>query len=404
MQLTYRHTFWACCLGNVVLTVVNFFPPLLFVTFQQEFGLPLAQIGSLAAINFATQTVTDLLAARFIDQIGYRKGAIGANLFACLGLLAMAVLPQTLPDPYVGLVIAIIICGVGGGLVEVLANPIVEAIPGGNKAGNMSILHAFFGWGSAGVILVSTLFFLAFGIEHWRYLLFVWAVLPLLDLLLFCRVPIRSLAEDTPPAPFRKLFGVKIFLFFLLMMVCGGAAEMAVCQWASYFAESGLQVNKTVGDLLGACGFAALMAACRTYYGTKASFPIRKTLLHGSLLCIASYLILIFAPHPLLSLLGCAICGWSVGMLWPGLFSLAAIHYPQGGTAMFALMALAGDLGCSAGPGLVGLVSQKAAAVQGLAAAGSAAGLKAGFLVAIVFPVAVALGMAALGKRKQEAA
>jgi fucose permease len=409
VKFDFRHTLMACCVGNVALTVVNFLPPLLFVTFRTEFGLSAGHIAYLVMTNFGAQTLTDLLAARYVDGIGYRRGACMASLLCAAGLISLAVLPYALFDPYLGLLTAIILMGVGGGLTEVLASPIVEAIPGGNKVANMSLLHAFFGWGFAFTVFLSSLYFITFGIENWRHLLFLWAILPLANLFLFLLVPIRSLGSPETRAGFRQLFSSRTFLLLVVMMISAGAAEMAVAQWVSYFAETGLGISKSIGDLVGACGLGVLIGLGRSLfsrYGNDANLP--KYLTVCCFLCLFCYGLITFSPNPLVSLAGCTLCGLGVSITWPGVFSLAALTYREGGTAMFALMALAGDIGCALGPGLVGMVSGWVENARLPIAGGvltpvdsSGLGLRAGFLVAAIFPVLLTIGVLRISRSQK---
>ena len=382
MKLTFRQTKYASYLGYVTQAIVVNLAPLLFVVFQDEYHISIEKIGMLISINFGVQILVDFLAAKYVDRIGYRKSVVAAHIFCTVGLLCMGILPSALPSPYLGLCAAVVINAIGGGLIEVLVSPIVEALPGKEKDSAMSMLHSFYCWGHVGVVILSTVYFNVAGMAQWHYLPMLWAIVPLANAVLFGYVPIQTLVEEGEQTPLASLFRVKIFWILFLMMVCSGASEQAMSQWSSYFAERGLQVSKTLGDLLGPCSFALFMGICRLLYGVYGSkMNLHKTIAGGSILCIVSYLLVVFAPHPLLGLLGCGMCGFSVGIMWPGVFSLSAKAYPQGGTAMFAILALAGDLGCSAGPGLVGIVSN------------SAGELKWGLLFAIVFPILLILSI-----------
>lgn len=395
MERKYKRTLYASYLGYVTQAIVNNLAPLLFVTFQREYEISVAQIGFLVTFNFAVQMLVDILAARYVEKIGYKKAIIAAHLLSALGLVGLGILPDMVGNPYLGLLAAITVYAIGGGLIEVLVSPIVQALPMDEKSTAMSLLHSFYCWGHVMVVLCSTAFFLLAGIEHWRVLTALWAVVPFANVFLYAGAPIRVLVEEGEALPMRRLFTMKLFWLFFLLMICSGAAEQAMSQWASYFAESGLSVSKTMGDLMGPCMFAVLMGASRTFYGIKGEkIPLKSFISLSSILCVSSYLLAVFAPHPLISLAGCALCGLSVGIMWPGVFSLAAEYCPQGGTAMFALFALAGDIGCSGGPSVVGSVSG--------AFGGS---LKAGLLAAIVFPVILLAGVNLLHKhRSPEAA
>ena len=379
----WRHTQYASYLGYITQAIVNNLAPLLFLIFQEVYRIPLEQITLLVTVNFCVQLSVDMLSTRFVDKIGYRPCIVAAHFFAAAGLAGLGVFPRLLPDPFVGLLAAVFLYAIGGGLIEVLVSPIVEACPTENKASVMSLLHSFYCWGSVGVILLSTLFLGAFGKSAWTVLALLWALLPLFNAFWFWRVPIARLTEEGEALPLGKLFSQKLFWIFAALMVAAGACELSMSQWASAFAESGLGVSKTVGDLAGPCFFAVLMGCARVVY---AKVGHKLNLLNAQwmcgLLCVAAYLLAALSPVPVLALLGCGLCGFSVGILWPGTFSVAARYLHKGGTAMFALLALFGDLGCTGGPTLVGFVS------------GAFGGeLKMGLLAAVVFPVFLILAV-----------
>lgn len=384
MKSKYQKTIYACFLGYIVQAIVNNFVPLLFLTFQSTYHIPLSRITMLITFNFGLQLLVDLVSVTFVDRIGYRVSMVLAHAMAALGLALLPVLPELLQDPFAGILIAVTIYAIGGGLLEVLVSPVVEACPTDNKETAMSLLHSFYCWGHVGVVLLSTLFFTVFGIENWKILAFVWALLPLCNGILFTKVPMGSLMKEGEKGlTLRELAKKKIFWVFLLMMLCAGASEQAVSQWASTFAEKGLGVSKTVGDLAGPMAFAILMGTARAFYGKYGEkLNLERFMAGSSILCVVSYLCIALVPSPLFGLIGCGICGLSVGIMWPGTFSKASASIQRGGTALFALMALAGDLGCSGGPTLVGMVS-------------SAFGddLKKGILAAVCFPLLLLAGI-----------
>ena len=385
----YQHTIYASYLGYVTQAIVNNFAPLLFLTFSREFSLTLDKITLITSLNFAIQLVVDLLSARFIDRIGYRKSVAAAHFFAALGLVGLGVFPSLFPDPYTGILLAVFFYAVGGGLIEVLISPIVEACPTSQKEAAMSLLHSFYCWGEVAVILLTTLFFSLFGIENWRCAACLWAILPAANLFYFLLVPLYPIVAEGKSLPIGKLIRNKTFWWAFVLMICAGASEQAMCQWASTFAEAGLHVSKTLGDLLGPCAFALLMGASRAFYGKNSEkVPLRIMIIGSAALCIVCYLTAAFSSLPVFGLLACAFCGLSVGIFWPGTFSMAAKRMPSGGTAMFALLALAGDLGCSGGPATVGLV-----------AGASGGNLHTGLLAAVIFPVLIVVSMLA-GKKE----
>lgn len=393
MKNQYNKTITACFVGYIVQAVVNNFTPLLFLFFQKSYHVPLSQITLLVTFNFGIQLLVDLLSVGFIDKIGYRASMVIAHVLSAAGLVLLTVLPDVLPTPFVGILIAVMIYAIGGGLLEVLVSPVVEACPSDNKEKAMSMLHSFYCWGHAGVVFISTLFFYVAGIENWKILAIIWALIPVGNAIVFTRVPIATLIEDGESGlGLKELFRMKIFWILLVMMICAGASEQAVSQWASTFAEKGLGISKTAGDLAGPMAFAILMGTSRLFYGKYGDrIHLERFMVYSSLLCILSYLGISLFPVPLLSLIACAVCGLSVGIMWPGTFSKASAALPKGGTAMFALLALGGDIGCSGGPTLVGMVS---------GALGD--NLKIGVLAGIIFPALLLMGIILCGKLKRE--
>ena len=382
--MQYKSTIRACFAGYVVQAVVNNFVPLLFLTFQSQYGIPLSQVTLLITINFALQLAVDGVSVFFIDRIGYRAAAVIAHICAALGLVGLAFLPDLLPSPFAGLLLSVLLYALGGGLLEVIVSPIVESCPSDHKAQTMSILHSFYCWGSAGVIVISTLFLKIFGASSWKILAAIWALLPLANCFVFTKVPLAPLvAEGGTGMHIGQLFRSRVFWVIMLMMLCAGASEQAVSQWASTFAEKGLGVSKAVGDLAGPTVFALLMATSRLLYGKfGAKIDLNKAMMASALLCVVSYLLIGLTNSPVLGLVGVGLCGLAVGIFWPGTFSTAAASLRGGGTAMFALMALAGDLGCSGGPTLAGAI-----------AGAFGDNLRLGILCAMAFPALMILGI-----------
>lgn len=392
MDKSYRGTVFACFTGYGVQAMICCFIPMLFLTFSEQYHISLTQITLLITVNYLVQLTTDMVAAVYIDRIGYRAGAILAHVFAAAGFLLLTILPDLLPNPLVGLLISVVFYAIGGGLLEVLISPIVEACPTKNKEAMMSLLHSFFCWGFVVVVLVSTLFFEFVGISHWKLLARLWAIVPLINTIVFTRVPIYDLMEDGEKGmTLPELFSNKLFWVLMLLMFCAGASELSVSQWVSTFTEKGLGVSKTLGDLAGMLSFAVFMGASRVFY-SKFGEKIRlESFMKGSsLLCVISYLMISLSPWPVVGLIGCAICGLAVGILWPGTFSIGAASIRNGGTAMFAMFALAGDLGCSSGPTFVG-------AISGLLNDN----LHIGILAATIFPVLMVIGCVLHGRMKK---
>lgn len=388
----YRRTLTACCLAYMVQAVAINFVPLLFLTFQNTYGLTLGQVTLLVTLNFLTQLVVDYLGARYADRLGYRRCIIVGHICAAVGLAGLSVFPEVFPTPLSGLLAAVVIYSVGSGIIEVLISPLAEACPTPNKEAAMSLLHSFYSWGSVLTILCSTALFILLGMERWRLISCLWALLPLGNVFLFLRAPMASIVEEGSALSTRELLGQKIFWIMALVTICAGSAEHAVGQWASAFAERGLQVSKTVGDLAGPCMLAFMMGLARVLHGKIARrVSIETCMAVSAALCVGSYLLIVLPSQPVVNLLGCGLCGFFVGILWPGSLSIAAKRCPRGGTAMFGLLALAGDAGCSFGPTVVGFVSQR-----------FADNLKAGLLVAVLFPAVIFLVTFSLRKSREK--
>lgn len=382
MAKNYEKTIRACFIGYIVQAIVNNFAPLLFITFQTTYDIPLAQITTLITINFALQLMTDLAAAYFTDKIGYRASVLIAHTMAALGLIGLAVFPSVMPSPFVGLVMAVVLYAIGGGLLEVIVSPMVEACPSEHKDRTMSMLHSFYCWGSVGVIFVSTLVFWLFGIQNWRILAALWAIVPIANGIAFINVPIISMEESTGEStPMSQLFKIKMFWIFIVLMCCAGASELVISQWASAFAEKALGISKSLGDLLGPTLFAVLMGLSRVIYGKYGDkIGLDRMMILSCALCVIAYLMIALFDSAVIGLTGIAISGFAVGIMWPGTYSKAAGVMKGGGTAMFAFLALAGDLGCTSGPTFAGWT----AAVFG-------DNLKVGILCATVFPAVMLL-------------
>ena len=386
--MTYKNTVFSCFTGFIVQAIINNFIPLLFITLQSEYGISLGKITLLVTLNFGVQLLVDLLAALFVDKIGYRISLVMAHALAAAGLVMLTFLPDMIP-PFTGILISVCTYAVGGGLLEVLISPVMESCPTDNKEKAMSLLHSFYCWGHVGVVLISTLFFRLFGILNWRVLAYIWACIPIINGIMFSKTPIAPLiAEGEKGMSLRELFVSKIFWILMLMMMCAGASEQAVSQWASFFAEKGLGISKTAGDLAGPMTFAVLMGLSRAFYGKYGEkIQLDKFMALSATLCVCSYLIISVIHSPLINLVGCALCGLSVGIMWPGTFSKAASSLRNGGTALFSLLALAGDLGCSGGPTLVGFVSDLSD------------NMKYGILAAVIFPLLLLVCMTFMPKK-----
>lgn len=380
-EISYKKTIYACFMGYIAQAIAVNFLPLLFLTFTKQYGIPLSQITALISVCFVLQLITDLSSAFFIDKIGYRAAALAANIFVAAGFILLTFLPDVMHIPFVGLIISVITYSIGSGLLEVVVSPIVESCPSKHKSKTMSLLHSFYCWGSVGVVLISTAFFRIFGINNWKILAAAWAILPICNALLFINTPIADLTEEKKEQlSFKELLKNSTFWMFFVLMFCSGASEIAVSQWASAFAEKALGIPKSAGDIAGPAMFAVLMGTARTIYGKFGEkINLGKAMFLCSIFCIISYLMISLSPNALVSLAGIGLCCFSVGIMWPGTFSLTAASV-KGGAAMFALLALAGDIGCTLGPSLVGFVAQA-----------TNENLKFGILTAVIFPIILSI-------------
>ena len=379
--MKYRSTVLACYLGYVVQAIVNTFAPLLLLTFQKEYGITTAQMTLLITANFLIQLITDACSPLFIDKIGYRASSILAHILTAIGLGGLSILPNISQTPFVGLMICVFLYAVGGGLLEVVISPIIEALPLDNKEKHMSLLHSFYCWGQVGVILISTIFFAVFGMENWKLAALFWGVLSVLNVILFIKCPIHPLlAEGEKGESVFSLAKMPIFWLMVVMMICSGASNNGVSQWLSTFLENSLTIPKNIGDLAGPCGFAALMGLSRVIYARYSKkVELKKAMVVSSLGCVVAYLMISLSDIIVVNILGCLLCGFSVGLLWPGTFSLASANMKRGGTLLFAFLALAGDIGCASGPGLVGFVTDQTG------------NMNTGILVSCIFPFVMML-------------
>ena len=391
MKLTYKNTLVSCFIGYIVQAISINFIPLLFITFQNTYNIPLSQITLLVTINFLVQLTVDISAPLYVDKIGYRGCIVTAHVLSAAGYLLLMILPQVM-NPFAGLLTAVITFAIGGGLIEVMVSPITESCPTDNKEKAMSLLHSFYCWGQVGVVLISTAFFALFGIENWRYLAGAWAIVPIVNAVLFSKTPIAPLiAEGEVGMKIGQLLRSKVFWMLIIIMLCSGAAEHVIIQWVSAFAEKGLGITKTVGDLAGPTAFGILMGLTRVFYGKYGEkIDLDKFILGSGILCIFSFSLVVFVPNPVVNLIGCALSGVGVAILWPGTLSKSAVALRGGGTTMFAWLAVAGDLGCSAGPTVVGLVS---------GAFGD--NLKAGILAGMIFPITLVICLLMNFKKKK---
>lgn len=387
--MNYRKTLIACYLGFITQAISANFAPLLFLKFHTDYGISLGRIALIPTVFFLTQLLIDVFCARFVDRIGYRLSIVISEIASALGLAGLAVLPGLFADPFAGIILSVLVYAVGSGLIEVLVSPIVEACPFDNKDAVMSMLHSFYCWGCVGVILLSSAFFFVFGIENWRWLALLWALIPLYNIYNFATCPIERLTEEGEGMTIGALFRTPFFWIAILLMVCAGASELSMAQWASAYTEAALGFPKAAGDLIGPCLFAVTMGISRVIYGRYgARMNLHRFMLGSGILCLCCYLLTALSSVPAAGLAGCILCGFSVGIMWPGTISLSSPRLPQGGTAMFALLAMAGDLGGAFGPGLVGAVTQRAGD-----------NMQTGMLAGSIFPLVLVLSLLLISRK-----
>lgn len=393
MSKNYRKTLTACYLGFITQAICANFAPLLFLKFHNDYQIPLGQIALISTVFFLTQLIVDVLCSYFADRIGYRKCVVASELCAAAGLIGLAFLPDLFPNPLSGIIISVIVYAIGSGLIEVLCSPIVEACPFDHKEAVMSLLHSFYCWGSVGVILLSTCFFAIFGTDSWKWLACIWAVIPLYNIYNFATCPIEHTTDDGKGMKISGLFRVPLFWIAIILMVCAGASELSMAQWASAYTESALGFSKAVGDLAGPCMFAITMGVSRIIFGKYGDrLELMRFMVGSGVLCLSCYIAASISNNPVIGLIGCIMCGFSVGIMWPGTISICSRRLPEGGTAMFALLAMAGDLGGAFGPSLVGNITQNAGN-----------DLRKGMLVGCVFPLVLILSLIMLkNMRKTE--
>lgn len=385
----YRRTLVACYLGFITQAIAANFAPLLFLTFKSTYEIGLEKLALIPLTFYLTQFLVDFAATKFVDKIGYRFCVVSSQALSAAGFVLLTVLPDLLPAPFLGILIAVVLYAMGSGLVEVLISPIVEACPFENKDGMMSLLHSFYCWGAVGVVLGSTLFFAVFGIENWKILTLIWAAIPFVNIFNFITCPIERLVDEGESMRPSQLVKLPLFWLLILLMACAGASEASMAQWASAFTESAMGVSKVVGDLAGPCLFAAFMGTSRILYGKMSKkLDLNKTMLACGILCTICYLTASLSALPILGLAGCALCGFSVGIMWPGTISISSGKCPGGGTAMFAFLALAGDLGATVGPTMVGGIAEVAGG-----------DLQMGLLIATAFPLILILGLIVLDRK-----
>lgn len=359
--LNYQKTKIACYLGFITQAISANFAPLLFLKFHHDYQISLGNIAWISTCFFFTQLLIDLFCAKFVDRIGYRVCVVASEVCSAAGLIGLAFLPEIFPNPLAGILCSVILYAMGSGLIEVLCSPIIEACPFDNKEATMSLLHSFYCWGAVGTILISTIFFLIFGIENWKWLAVLWAIIPIVNIYNFATCPIEYLVDEENGMKVTELFRKPLFWIAICLMICSGASELAMAQWASAYAEAALGLSKTIGDLAGPCMFAVAMGISRVIFGKYGErIDLMKFMASSGILCVICYFLTALSSNPILGLIGCIVCGFSVGIMWPGTISISSKEFPMGGTAMFALLAMAGDLGGSIGPGIVGRVTQSA--------------------------------------------
>lgn len=334
--------------------------------------------------------IVDFISAKVVDRIGYRKCAVASQFFSAVGLLGLTIFPYIFPNAYIGILFSVLIYAIGSGLIETVGSPIVQACPIDNKDKYMSMIHSFYCWGHVLVVIASTVFFKLFGMDNWRVLSAIWSAVPIVTMFFFMKVPICSLAEEGKTLGGRHFIKMPVFWLLIVLMFCSGASEQGISQWISTFAEAGLGIDKTTGDLLGTCMFAVLMGASRVFYGKLGhKFDLNKYMLLSGCLCFVCYFVAGASESAVVSLIACIFCGTTVGIMWPGIYNVSTDVIKNGGTGLFAYLALAGDIGCASGPGILGIAAEL-----------FNNNLKAGMLVSGVFPIVFVVLFFILIKRR----
>lgn len=390
MMPNYNKTKKACYLGFITQAIAANFAPLLFLKFHSDYNISLGNIALISTFFFFTQLLVDLFCAKYVDKIGYRTSIVASEVCSALGLIGLAFLPELLPDPFVGIIISVIVYAIGSGLIEVLCSPIIEACPFDNKEATMSLLHSFYCWGSVGTILISTVFLAVFGMDNWKWMALLWALVPIYNIYNFATCPIEPLVEEGEGMNPLQLFRTPLFWIAMILMICSGASELSMAQWASAYAESALGLSKMLGDLAGPCMFAVAQGICRAYYGKRGEkMDLMKFMIYSGVLCLVCYILASVSSNPIVGLIGCIVCGFSCGIMWPGTISMSSKKFPAGGTAMFAILAMAGDMGGAIGPGIVGRVTQIAGD-----------NLRIGMGVGCIFPIVLVIGTILMKRAK----
>lgn len=385
---------YACYTASLSMSVVGNLPALLFITFRNLYGISYSLLGLLAVIFFFTQLVIDLVFSFFSHKFNIPLTVKAIPFITLSGMILYVLSPILFPDNvYIGLVLGTIVFSSAAGLGEVLISPVIAALPSDDPDREMSKLHSVYAWGVVPVIIISTLFLLFFGGKMWQILVSLFMVVPLLSAILFLKVKIPPMETPEKVSGALNLLKNKSVLFCVLAIFLGGAAECTMAQWASGYIEQALGIDKIWGDMFGVALFGAMLGLGRTAYA-KCGRNIEKILFLGSLGAAVCYLAAAFVPVPAVGLVACGVTGLCVSMLWPGTLIVASDRHPAGGVFIYALMAAGGDMGASAGPQLVGSVTDFAmsnGALINMAAdfgiTPEQLGMKLGMFVGALFPI-----------------
>lgn len=396
---SYNGAMGACYLGYVVLAIIINLTPILFMPLQKIYHISFSQLGGLIFVNFCVQVVSDLAFGKPADRYGVRIFAILAQVCTILGLVIFAFAADLFADVFVGLVIGTVLFSIGGGLLELLLNPIAASIPiNARKSAAMNLLHSFYSWGQIFVIIVTTLLVHFWGDYIWKWIALIWTIVPILTLILFSKVKLPPIVrEGKVRTPLREIVKSKYFLLIILALVMGAASEHVMGEWSSTFLERAAKLPKIIGDVAGVCLFAAMMGIGRVIYYKTGGKHLHQIITIGAILACASYIIIALSHEPLMALASCALCGLSVSIMWPGCIVLAHERFPDAGTTMYSLLGASGDIGAAFAPWLVGIVTDVVAVQHG-----ADIGLKAGMLVVAVFPAIMVVAMLLLNKHKNE--
>lgn len=355
---SYQLTTISCFVGIFCQAVSSNITAILFIPLMTLYGLSYVHLGLLVGINFTTQVLVDIIASRLVDRYGFRVFVLPSDILAVIGLVLFGLTPVLFDNILTGLVFSTIIFSASCGLQEVMLSPIVNAIPHNDKGPAMALMHSFYAWGQVATIIITTLFLFFFGIENWQVIVFLWALVPLVNFFMFLAAPFPGVIHENQRMTMRDLILKPFYLVALLAIMGGAATELVMNQWSSTFSEKVLELPKVTGDILGMCGFAVFLGLGRVLYGRYGSkINMNNVLVGSAAAAVVCYIAVAISPLPAISLAACAVCGLAASLLWPGTLVITAEKYPLAGAWIFAILAAAGDIGAASGPFAAGVIT-----------------------------------------------